>query len=302
MPRDLAKSAPAMRLHIPPPGVAGVQPLLEPKAVLFSSSFYFDLAAIWDSRAQLFNEGQIKALEDFDKNSAKFLAGSSFSKLVGLTGPRHRLVAAHQPTYAYKTSPQQNIPSFAWVVELRDPESFGKRMELILRAAGILASTQVKLQLFEEDCLGHKIIGYRISETSPLVNDPTNLRFNFLPCFTRVGKQFVFCSTLTLCRELTEILERENKTPANSKPGAANLMQFYSSGGAILLDYYKDVLLTQNILDRANTPEIAGKQVGELIQLVRELGVLQIESTYSAKDFHYDFRFLPKAAAAKEKK
>ena len=302
MPRDLAKSAPAMRLHIPPPGTAGVLPLLEPKGVLFSDSFYLDLAAIWESRSQLFNAAQIKSLEDFEKNSAKFLAGSSFSKLVTLSGPRHRLVAAHQPINAYKTRPQQNLPSFALVVELRDPEAFGKRMEAVLRAAGLLASLQVRLQLFEEDVLGHKVVGYRFSETAPLANDPGNLRFNFVPCFTRVGKQFVFCSTLTLCRELIEILERETKSPAPTNLQAASLMKFYSSGGAHLIDYYKDVLLTQIILDRAATPEKANQQFEELMQLIRGLGVLQIDSAYSAKDFHYDFRFAPQAAGAKDKK
>jgi hypothetical protein len=296
MPRDLAQSAPAMRLHIPPPGAAGVRPLLEPKAVLFSDSFYLDLAALWENRTGLFNTAQVKALEGFDKNSAKFLAGSSFSKLVGLTAPYQRIVVAHQPSYAYKTSPQQNLPAFAYVVELRDPESFAMRMNVILRAAAVLASTQVKLQLFEEDKLGHKIVGYRFSETSPLAIDTTNIRFNFVPCFTRVGKQFVFCSSVSLCRELVEILERESKAPANNNSGVASLMQFYSSGGAQLLDYYKDVILTQTILDRATTPENADKQVEELTRLVRELGVLEIESRYSAKSFHYDFRFVPKAA------
>jgi hypothetical protein len=296
MPRDLAKSAPAMRLHIPPSGAAAVRPLLEPTGVLFSSSYYLDLAAIWESRAQLFNDAQNKALEAFDKSSGRFLTGSSFSKLVGLTGTNHRLVVAHQPTCAYKTIPQQNIPAFAYVVELRDPESFGKRMEVILRAAGILASTQVKLQTFEEECLGHKIVGYRISETAPLANDPTNLRFNFVPCFTRVGNQFIFCSTLSLCRELVELLERGNKSPANPNAGPASVLQFYSSGGAQLLDFYKDVILTQTILDSAAAPEKASKQVEELIQLVRGLGVLHIESRYSAKDFRYDVRFIPTAS------
>jgi hypothetical protein len=305
MPRDLAKSAPAMRLHIPPPGAPGISPLLEPKGVLFSSSFYLDLATIWDGRKELFNEAQVKALEGFDKKSAPFLAGSSFSKLVSLTGPGKRLVVAHEPTSAYKVRAEQNIPAFAFVTELREPESFGTRMEVILRAAALLASTQVKLQTFEETYQGHKIVGYRISETAPLANDPTNLRFNFVPCFTRVGKQFVFSSTLNLCHELVEIIERESKSPL-SVAGSASRMQFYGSGGAQVLDYYKDVLLTQAILDRAVTPDKANQQVNELIKLVRELGMLQIESRYSAKDFQYDVRFVPtvvsQASAADTKK
>jgi hypothetical protein len=293
MPRDLAKSAKAMRLNIPPPGAAGAKPLLTPAATLLSGSFYFDLASVWEERAKLFNPAQTKALEEFDKNSARFLLGSSFSKLVGLTGSYHRFVVTHQPTYAYKTTPQQNIPSFAYVVELRDPESFGKRMDLILRAAAVLASTQVKLQLFEEEHNGHKIVGYRFSEKAPLAIDTTNLRFNFVPCFTRVGNQFVLCSTLGLCRELIDILAKEEKTPPATKPGPASVIQLYSSGGAQVLDYYRDVLLTQNILDRANPPEKAAKQVEDLVQFVRSLGILRIESRYLDNEFQYELRFEP---------
>ncbi len=293
MPREPAKSGSAMRLNIPPPGAAGVRPLLEPKTVLFSSSFYFDFASLWNDRAQLFNDKQRKAFEGFDKNSSKFLLGSSFSKLVSQTAPYHRLVVAHQPTYAYKTTPQQNIPAFALVTELRDPEAFSKRIDAILRAAGLLASTQIRLQFFEETYNGHKIVGYRISETAPLANDPTNLRYNFVPCYVRVGNQFVACSTLNLCHELIDLLVAEAKNPPKSSAGNASVMQFYGSGGAFMLDYYRDVVLTQNILDNANSPEKAAQQVDDVIRLVRNLGVLRIDSRYADKDFRYNLRFVP---------
>jgi hypothetical protein len=293
MPRELAKSSPAMRLNIPPPETAGARPLLEPRTVLFSGSFYFDLAALWEKRAELFNKAQRKTFENFDKNSSRFLLGSSFSKLVSQTAPYHRVVVAHQPACAYKTTPQQNIPAFALVTELREPEAFGTRMDAILRAAALLASTRVRLQFFEDTYAGHKIVGYRISETAPLANDPTNLRFNFVPCYVRVGNQFVFSSTLNLCHELIDLLTAEAKSPSKSPAREASVMQFYGSGGAALLDYYRDVVLTQNILDNANTPEKAAQQVDDIIQLVRKLGVFRIESRYADKDFSYNLRFVP---------
>jgi hypothetical protein len=295
MPRDLAKSAPAMRLNIPPMGAPGSRPLLEPKGVLFSSSFYLDLASLWENRAQLFNEAQRKAFEEFDKNSSKVLLGSTFSKLVTQTAPYHRVVVAHQPTYAYKTTPQQNIPAFAYAAELRDPEQFGKRIDAILRAAGLLASaaTRLKPQIFEETYAGHKIVGYRFSESAPQANDPTNLRFNFVPCYVRVGNQFVACSTLNLCHDMIDLLVAEAKQPPATSVREASVLQFYGSGGAQILDYYKDVVLTQNILDNATTPDQANKQVNDLMQLVRSLGVFRIESRYSDKDFQYNLRFVP---------
>jgi hypothetical protein len=301
MPRDPAKSAPAMQLHIPPAGAAGSRPVLEPKNVLFSTSFYLDLAKIWNEREGLFNEKQRKSLETFDKDSSRVLAGSTFSKLVTLAGPYHRLVVVHNPRPGYKTTPGQNLPAAAWVVELRDPEAFAKRMEAILRAAGLLATLQVKLKQFEEDCQGHKIVGYRFVEDAPWDNDPQNLRFNASPCFVRVGNQFVFCSTVALCRELVAMLDAEGQKRLAKQPEAL-ITRFYGDGGMQLLEYYKDVVLTQAILDAAASPKQAAQQVRDLLQFVHGLGVFQIESTYANESFRYDLRLIPAAGDQKASK
>ena len=53
------------------------------------------------------------------------------------------------------------------------------------------------------------------------------------------------------------------------------------------------MVLTQNILDNANPPEKAAQQVDDVIRLVRNLGVLRIESRYADKDFRFNLRFVP---------
>ena len=42
-------------------------------------------------------------------------------------------------------------------------------------------------------------------------DDVNDLRFNFSPCFCRVGNQYVVSSTLELCRELIDMLVKEQK-------------------------------------------------------------------------------------------
>jgi hypothetical protein len=61
----------------------------------------------------------------------------------------------------------------------------------------------------------------------------------------------------------------------------------------------EDFLLTQTILDRAVSPDSAREQVKALIEWVRQLGVLQIESSYSSNDFQYEFRLVPTPPASK---
>src|SRR5262249_22159808 len=93
-------------LHLPPLGQPGSRPLLQPKGVIYSSSSSFDVARIWNDRGYLFGEMQAKALEDFDKTSARFLAGAKMSQLLTQAGPYNRVVVVNQPTVPYPTKPK----------------------------------------------------------------------------------------------------------------------------------------------------------------------------------------------------
>jgi hypothetical protein len=232
---------------------------------------------------------QVQKLEGFDKNSGRFLAGVRLSQLLTEAGPYHRLVVVDQPKVGYQTTPKQPIPAFALVTELRKPESFARAMEGVLRGAALLATTQVKLKMVEEEYGGCPIVAYRFREDVPLKADVNDLRFNFSPCFTRVGDQFVISSTLELCRELVDVLKKEDKSPARGAPFAART-RVYGAGVATLLQGFEDQLVTQAILDQAVPPGAAREQVKAFIALVRRLGDLNLETSYLDKEFRYDIR------------
>jgi hypothetical protein len=280
---------PDRTLHLPPDGKPGTLPLLEPRGVLYSDSYYLDLAKIWDDRAKLFPKKQVEALERFDKRSGLFLAGTRLSQLLTQAGARHRTVVVHQAKVGYKTKPKQNIPAFAFVFELRQPEKFSKSMESVLRGVGLLATTQVKLKLVEEKHSGYAITGYRFDEKAPLKADVNGVRFNFSPCFARVGDQFVLSSTAGLCRDLVDLLHKEQESAP--KPSRSTFRaKLYSAGGADVLKSFEDQLITQVILDQAVPPGEAKGQVEKFIALVRGFGTLGIESRFDAREFRYELR------------
>lgn len=279
-------------LHVPPAGMPGSRPLLEPKNVLYSESNYFDLANIWKERTTLFNEKQVRQIEQFEKKSAPFLIGSKLSKLLTQAGPYYRFVAAHQTKSDYKTTPKVSIPAFALVWELREPEAFGKSMEAVLRGAALLGGMQVNLQLVEEKYKDCKLIGYRFPEDKPLKGDVNDLRFNFTPCFTRVGDQFVASSTIDLCRELVDLLQKEGDSPTRGDLSSAR-MRFYGSGAAAYLQTIEDLLITRTTLDQAVTPKEAREQVKTFLDIVRGFGALALEPRFNDKTFQYDIRLRP---------
>jgi hypothetical protein len=287
MPRGRDGMYSGMALHIPPGDKEGTLPLLEPKGVLFSTSFYFDFAKVWEDRAKIFAPAIAESIEKYDKQSAPLLAGAKISQLLTQAGARHRFVAAYQPKGAYKTEPAQVIPAFALVTAPRDPEAFSKSLETVGRAAALFAGSPLKLKLDEETYHDVKIVGYRFVEDAKVQVDVNNLRFNFSPCFARVGDSWMASSTIELARELVDTLKKEASQPKKMEPTAIRT-QFYSAGGVEYLKAIEDQLLAQTILAAAVTPEEAKQQVHLILELARKAGVLSLATTYESKEFHFD--------------
>ncbi len=289
LPRGREGLPPALVAHVPPAGQVGSRPLLKPKGVMLSSSYYVDAAKFWDERNKLFTEAEAKAFEDFDKTSAPFLGGTPFSKLLTTAGPYQRVVVARQAKPGYKITPKIALPAFAFVVEQRD-EEFARTMETVLRGAALLGGNQARLKLTEEKQGEVNLVGYRFDEKFEFKQDVNDLRFNFSPCFFGVGKQYVVCSTLELGHELADLLEQEDKGATTKGDTATARTEVYAAGGAEFLRGIEDVLLTQAILDQALPPGEARQQVRLLIELVSKLGVAHLESVWEAKQFRYDVR------------
>lgn len=276
-------------LHVPPQGKDRWRPPLEPKNVIYSETAFFDIARIWNERDRLFTAQQAKALEEAEKTSARFLLGGKFSRLMTLAGPHYRFVAAHQTKTSYQTTPRISIPAFALVWELRQPQAFMKAIEPILRGFALIAGAQADLQLVEEEHKGHKLIGYRFPEGKKSKDDVDDLRYNFTPCFTRVGDQFLACSTIEFCRELAELVGKEKKT-LDPREAVLPQQRIYASGAVAYLKTLEDFIATRATLDQAVSPQEAREQVRLLFELVRRLGVLSFGFEYKDKTTEYNIR------------
>jgi hypothetical protein len=287
LPRGREGMGPDQLMHVPVADQPGLRPLLEPRGVLYSETNYLNIASIWQDRAKHFNARQVKGLEEFDRTSGRFLSGVQMSKLLAQTTPYYRFVAANQPKAGYAKAPRQAIPAFALVWQLREPEAFGQSMETILRGAALLARQQFKLQLVEDKHNDCAIVGYRFSETESVRNDVNGVRFNFSPCFTRVGDQFVWCSTIELCRELIDLLQKERSATATGET-VTKRGRIYASGITAFLDNIREQLITGTILDQAVPLKEAGEQVQMFLDLTRRLGTLTLSANYTDTTFHYD--------------
>jgi hypothetical protein len=289
IPKGRDGSFPLTAMHLPPEGEPGLYPLLEPKNVLFSESFYLDLGSYWERREEILGKQGLKQLEEFNKNSGRFLLGAKLSELLTTVGRHHRVVVASPAPSGYKVKPNQGIPAFALVSTMRDP-AFAKKVESLLRTASVLANTQVKVKLAEEMVGPVKLVGYRFPEDGKFPNDVNNVRFGFSPCFARVGDYFFVCSTIELGRELLGLLEKEAQSIARGDNAVTARSKVYSTGFAAALRNNEDQLLTQAMLGQALSPDEARSQVRALIELVARLGHIDLTTFYGPREFHYDLR------------
>jgi hypothetical protein len=290
LPRGLEGMAEAASVFLPREKEAA-PPLLEPKHVQVSASYYLDLGRFWEERHKVLNKEAVKALEGFEKNSGRFLGGIKLGKLLGQAGAHQRIVVATQPegSTVYKTRPKQAVTSFALVQEMRDP-AFAKSMNTILRTVALLGAAQFNLKLVEEKHQGCNIVSYRFPEDRELKGDAVGVRFNFTPSFVQVGNNnFVVSSTLELARELVDMLQKESQSKAATK--ASFQVRLYSSGLAAALRGVEEQIVTQFVLGQALSPKEAREQFQELMRIVENLGNLDIASVYNRNDHRFDLRF-----------
>ncbi|MBX7104346.1 MAG: hypothetical protein K1X57_09695 [Gemmataceae bacterium] len=288
MPAGRQATPSGLALHYPADKSPGSLPLLEPKDVLLSTSFYLDLSRLWNDREKLLTEKTRQDLEKAEKDLGRFLGGRRLSEILAGMGTHHRVVVTHQSKPGYAKRPDQPIPAFAFVSDIRDP-AYPNAMNAILRLAAFIGGAGAQFKYAEETIGEAKLITYRFPESKTVEGDGAGFRFNFSPCFGRVGDQYVVSSTVELARELIPLL--------NAKPGvgeaATSRLRVYGAGGATVLKAVEDQLLTQTILDRAVSADDARKEAARFIDWVRTLGSVGIEVNYSADDMRLDFHHRP---------
>jgi hypothetical protein len=283
LPAKRADLPPEYALHVPmKSNVPGSLPLLEPRGVLYSQSFYLDLATFWTKRKKLLNE---QVLKDFEKGVAdvsKVLPGTTVGRLLEMSGPHHRFVAVERGVDQYSITPDLPLPEMAVVSSMRD-EQFGKEMSTTLRAAAALASLQFGLKMTEEKHDGIEVVSYRFPENKPLDADPTNLRFNFVPSFAVVNGYLVVSSSPRLIKDLISELKKPIDSAASSTAVWRN--RLYGAGASSALTARPDPFITNAVLSQGIGRDEAKKQLDQLAKFLGTLGTLNLELDHTAEAY-----------------
>ena len=260
-------------------------PLLQPPNTLSSTSYNLDLALFWKNRDKLLLPEELKNLEKVDKDSGKFLLGTKMSDLFLMSGAHQRIVVTNPTKSIYKKKPKTPVQSFAVVHEMRN-EEMGQKLDRVIRVGALLLTTQFSLDLVEEDYKDVHIVTYKFPEDKELKADQQDIRFGFSPSYAWVGNQFIGSSTLELCKNLIDELQKK-KNPKTVP--AMFLTKFYSAGIATGLKGAEEQFLTQFVLAQGISLDKAKQELNKLADMLETLGTAQIETLYSANNLKINF-------------
>ena len=275
-------------LHAPPAGKPGSLQLLEPPGVVYSQSFYLDLAHFWKERKTLLNPENLKDFEKAERDVSRVIPGTTIGKLLEMTGPYHRLVAVSEKDPPHSITPETPLPPFALVSTMRDPQ-FGRSASLALRAGGLLFTLQAGLKHSEETFDGITIVSYRFPEKGKLDGDEANLRFAFVPSFAVVGNYFVASSRPGLIKTLIPELKKPID-PTKSSPSVWRA-KAYGPGASDVLKANSDPFVTQAILSQGVGLDEANKQVQQLVAWLAQLGTGEVIFDHQTDMYNVQFEW-----------
>lgn len=267
-------------LHMHDPSELGLSPILHPPGTLFSNSIYWDLGALWSHRKEIYKEGALKEFEDADKKAKPFLAGASIGQLLSSIGAHHRFIITRQRERAYSIKPKTPLPAFAAVLECCDGEQFVKSINLPIRAAGFIASSQVNMKMFDVTHADTKILGYRFEEVEKNKRIENGVLFNFTPCFCRVGSFVIFSSTQELCKDLIDELKR-TKTTSDRADQADARHEFYWSALREAFAAERPLLATELTLRHGGATGTVEEQIDNVLKLLDRLGTIEASVSHS---------------------
>jgi len=275
---------PEFALHAPPQGKPGSLALLEPPGVLYSQSFYLDLATLWSQRDKLINAEVRKQFEKGEKDLAKVLPGLKIGEILNASGAYHRFVVVNLDKIPYTREPGQKLPGFGYAASTRDP-TFGKSVEALIRGGGFLVSLSQGIKLIEQTHEGVKLFGYRFPEDRELADDEANIRFNFEPTFAIVDDQFIAGSTIEVAKKLVTEVRRTAKSSSTPQLWRAKA---YAAAGAEALAAAPEATITDTMLRQAITLAEAKQQVEQLGDYLRTLGTFEMDLDEPATRWNFD--------------
>jgi hypothetical protein len=266
----------------------GAGPYLTAPRQIAALSFYRDLYRFYAAKDDLFPE-RTSELIFFENMMGIFFSGRNLTdEVLAETQPDVRFVVAQQQYDLAIGTPQTQIPAFAVVLRLRDPEAFDEVVEeAYQKALGLINFTRGQqampgLIIDRPVHNGTKFTTAYFSTADLEDNDSLPTRFNFRPSLALPGDYLILSSTEALARDLIDAAANEATGRPEPLAGIHSAAAVNGVQLASILQANYDTLVRQNMVKEGSTQEAAESQIDVLISLARL--VKRVELTVGSSD------------------
>jgi hypothetical protein len=278
----LADKSDVAAFALPRQSGEGAMPLLTVPGSIAGLSLYRDLHAFYSAKDELFPE-RTSGLIFFENMMGIFFSGRDLTdEVLAETTPDVRFVVAQQQYDPAVGTPGVQIPSFAAILRIRDPEKFREvAEEAWQKALGLVNFTrgQQGLPGLIIDRVTHRDTTFTAAHfSSASVKDRTALdtHFNFCPSLAMLDDYLILSSTDGLARQLIDAVQDQQAKTAKPSAVVHSLVRVDGAELASILRANRENLVRQNMIEEGNSQEQAETEIDILLSVIQYLGRLDL--------------------------
>ena len=242
---------------------AGLLPPLTVPGTIASLSLYRDLHSFYAAKDALFPE-RTSGLIFFENMMGIFFSGIDLTEgVLSEVRPDVRVVVAKPQYDPAVGTPATQVPAFAAVLRLKEPQHFGEIVEEAWQKAIGLANFtrgQKALPGLIIDKASQDGVKYTISYYRPPAEKSSgaiDARYNFRPSLARPGDYVILSSTDALARDLIEVVKKATTAPAQTTEAANSLMEIEGPALSAILEANREQMVRKNMVDKGDSREKA---------------------------------------------
>lgn len=254
------------------PELGGMAPgLPEVPDTLLALGTWRDVSEMWLRAGDLFDEKMNDELANADSTLTTLFAGKDFGEdILGSFEPQMGIIVTRQSFENVLPAPAIRLPAFAFVMELRDPETMTRELrrtfQNMIGFFNVVGAMEGRPQLemdidkFEN---GEMLTSAYVPEDDVAESTTADLIFNFSPSIGFSGKRCVIASTRSLASALTQ-----SRTTAAPVGQVNSYAAFSAPVLRQVLDDNREQLISQNMLEQGNSRGAAEDQISLLLEVI----------------------------------
>jgi hypothetical protein len=271
-------------------GTNGTRDFSATKGLIAGFTFHRELGAWYQKRDELIAERALPGFDKFEAGIGNLLPGRDFgTDVLPAFGPTLTFVAAHQDFDHLDGEPGIKLPGFALVLDLAKPDQGETLIQLFYQTLTSILNLQAGQQGRQPWIMASEVHNGSTMTFGKYLQKPDGDRlpilFNFMPAAARVGNRYILSSSISVCRQLIDDLQKpEERTRANR-----NLhFEVHGKPLAEALASNEQALIAQGVRD--GKPAAKAKSDIELyVQVVKAIESIRLTTRVERDSFRVEF-------------